>query len=65
MRHCMVDAAGDTKPLADALRAVADQPENFAALRDRARDRSLEFSWKRTAKLTIEVYETARRIFRH
>lgn len=56
--------ASDMKGIAGALRAVAENSAKFAPLRDRAKARAREFSWKRTAQLTIEVYETARRIFR-
>jgi glycosyltransferase involved in cell wall biosynthesis len=59
----LIDAS-DAKSIADALRAVAEDPGKFAALRAKAVGRAREFSWQRTAKLTIEVYETARRIFR-
>lgn len=58
-----VDVA-DPKAILNALRAVAEDPAAFAALRDSAQNRAAEFSWKRTAQLTIEVYDTARRIFR-
>jgi len=55
----------DMKAIVAALSAVASRPQDFASMRDRARSRALEFSWKGTAQRTIEVYETARRIFRH
>lgn len=55
----------DLKAMVATLRAIIDQPQNFVALRDRARNRAHEFSWTRTAQRTVEVYETARRIFRH
>jgi glycosyltransferase involved in cell wall biosynthesis len=54
-----VDAM-DTRVLAEALAAVARSPESFAALRERAIARAAEFSWRHTARLTREVYETAR-----
>ncbi len=62
-----VDAT-DTRALAGALAAVArsrknGSPENFAGLRERAIARAREFSWQRTARLTREVYETARGVF--
>jgi glycosyltransferase involved in cell wall biosynthesis len=59
----LIDAT-DGKAMSATLCAVAEQPEKFAGLRDRARRRAAEFSWQRTAQLTTEVYETARRIFR-
>ena len=58
-----VDAA-DTRALAEALGAVADTPENFASLRGWALQRAREFSWRRTAEQTQEVYDAARRVFR-
>ena len=56
--------AEDTRALADVLATAFDAPQNFAALRDRALARSHEFSWRRTAEQTWEVYAEARRIFR-
>ncbi len=56
-----VDAI-DTRALAEALAAVAGAPGNFASLRERALARAAEFSWRRTARLTREVYEAARRL---
>jgi glycosyltransferase involved in cell wall biosynthesis len=55
--------AGDTKALAEALAAVVRAPENFAGLRERGLERSREFTWRRTARLTREVYEAAERVF--
>ncbi len=57
--------AADTRALAEALAAVArsrenGSPEDFADLRSRALARAAEFSWRRTARLTREVYEAAR-----
>jgi len=57
-----VDAA-DTKALAGALAAALRSPTNFDSLRQRAVARAAEFSWSRTAHLTREVYDAARRIF--
>ena len=62
-----VDAT-DTKALAEALAAVArstenGSPENFEDLRARALARASEFGWRRTARITREVYEAARRAF--
>ena len=56
--------AKDTRALANALAAIAESPENFAALRERALGRAREFSWQRTAERTREVYAEARRVFR-
>jgi glycosyltransferase involved in cell wall biosynthesis len=57
-----VDAT-DTRALTEALAAVARSPENFADLRERALARAREFTWQRTARLTREVYDAARRLF--
>jgi glycosyltransferase involved in cell wall biosynthesis len=57
-------AAEDTAGLARALGSIASAPENFADLRERASRRAREFSWQRTAELTREVYDAARRSFR-
>jgi len=56
--------ANNTRSLGDALALAHDCPQNFAGLRDRALARSHEFSWRRTAERTWEVYAEARRIFR-
>jgi glycosyltransferase involved in cell wall biosynthesis len=56
--------ASDTRALAEALAAVARTPGNFADQRSRALARAAEFSWRRTARRTREVYEAARRVFR-
>lgn len=57
-----VDAA-DTKALTEALRAAVRDPSKFAETRERALARAREFSWRRTAKRTREVYDEARRVF--
>ncbi|MBZ5603044.1 MAG: glycosyltransferase family 4 protein [Acidobacteriia bacterium] len=56
--------AADTHALAEALRAIAAVPENFAGVKQRALDRAREFSWDRTAERTREVYDAAVRVFR-
>ncbi len=55
--------AGDTRALAQALKAVADAPANFSSIRERGLRRAREFSWRRTAERTREVYDQARRVF--
>ncbi|HLH41825.1 MAG TPA: glycosyltransferase family 1 protein [Bryobacteraceae bacterium] len=55
--------AGDGRALAEAMAAVARQPEKFRALRERALARSRDFTWRRTARGTREVYDAARRRF--
>lgn len=57
-----VDAT-ETKALADALGAVAREPEKYRGLRERALARSRAYTWSRTAQRTREVYDAARRIF--
>jgi glycosyltransferase involved in cell wall biosynthesis len=42
---------------------VAARPEWRAELGARSLDRVREFSWERTARMTHEVYEEARRRF--
>lgn len=58
-----VDAT-ETRALAEALLAVARLPNSFAELKARAAARAREFSWRRTAELTREVYAEARHEFR-
>jgi len=53
--------AWDRHALAEAMRAVASDPQKFEPLRKRALVRARDFSWRRTARLTHEVYEAARR----
>lgn len=55
--------APDTRALAAAMRDVANDPRQFAAIKERALARSREFSWERTARQTREVYDAARRVF--
>ena len=57
-----VDAL-DTRALAEALAAVARAPETFSAQRVRGLARAREFTWQRTARLTREVYQQAKRVF--
>jgi len=59
-----VDAC-DTSALADAMRAVAAEPDKFADLRERAVARASEFTWRDTARRTREVYDAAARLFSH
>ncbi|MBM3744778.1 MAG: glycosyltransferase family 4 protein [Acidobacteria bacterium] len=54
--------AGDTLAWAQAMRAALEQPEWLANWRRKALERAREFSWARTARLTREVYEEARRL---
>lgn len=45
--------------IAEAMRAAATQPDLMADLSRRGRDRAALFSWERTARGTIETFETA------
>jgi glycosyltransferase involved in cell wall biosynthesis len=49
--------------LAEAMAAVAREPEKFQPLRAQALERSREFTWRRTAQRTREVYDAAFRRF--
>jgi glycosyltransferase involved in cell wall biosynthesis len=60
-----VNAAGDIRGLAATLASIAEAPHNFAPLRERALRRAKQFSWRRTAELTQEVYAEACRVLRH
>jgi glycosyltransferase involved in cell wall biosynthesis len=68
--HAVFEAAGDAAAYADspaelarAMRQVIQEPEFVAALRRKSAARAREFSWERTARITFEVYEEARRRF--
>ena len=55
--------AEDTAALAGAMSAVAREAGKFAGLKKRALARSRDFTWQRTARLTREIYDDARRVF--
>jgi glycosyltransferase involved in cell wall biosynthesis len=64
------EAAGDAPLYADgveelerAMREVAGRPELAAELRVRSLARAREFTWERTARMTRQVYEEARKRF--
>jgi glycosyltransferase involved in cell wall biosynthesis len=57
--------ADDAGALAAAMEEAATCPEWRAGRRTRSLARAREFSWERTARLTHEVYEEARRRFAH
>jgi glycosyltransferase involved in cell wall biosynthesis len=68
--RAVAEAAGDAavyaespQELARAMSQAAARPEWRAEMGARALDRAREFSWERTARLTHEVYEEARRRF--
>jgi glycosyltransferase involved in cell wall biosynthesis len=70
--HAVAEAAGDAAVYADtpqemarAMREVVARPEWRAELGARSLERAREFSWERTACMTHEVYEEARRRFGH
>ncbi len=60
----VLDNANDTHELAATLTSIAEAPHNFAPLRERALRRAKQFSWRRTAELTQEIYAEACRVFR-
>jgi glycosyltransferase involved in cell wall biosynthesis len=51
----------DEQRLAEAIASVIDNPAYAARLRCRGLERAKEFSWTKTARLTLEVYERAAR----
>src|SRR5256714_4723842 len=51
----------DTNSLVDALQRLLRDPECRATLRAKGLQRASEFSWKTTARLTLEVYKRAAR----
>jgi len=68
--RAVAEAGGDAPLYADtpadlaaAMRSVAGDPQIVAAGQARSLARAREFSWERTARLTREVYEEARRRF--
>ena len=68
--HAVAEAAGDAAVYADTpnelARAMCEavvRPEWRAEHGARSLDRAREFSWERTARMTHEVYEEARRRF--
>jgi alpha-1,3-rhamnosyl/mannosyltransferase len=54
----------DAETLAEALGEIVRNPEKFQGLREAALQRAGQFSWRRTACLTREVYEAALRLRR-
>jgi glycosyltransferase involved in cell wall biosynthesis len=68
--RAVAEAAGEAAIFADtaaalvsAMRAVATRPELRSRHRELGLRRAAEFSWRRTARLTREVYDEARRRF--
>ena len=55
--------AGSHAELVRAMSDIAAHPEWAAACRERVLRRAADFSWRRTARLTHEVYEEAQRRF--
>jgi glycosyltransferase involved in cell wall biosynthesis len=51
--------AGSQAELARAMLEIAEDPERAVPWRERGLRRAAEFSWRRTAQLTHEVYEEA------
>jgi glycosyltransferase involved in cell wall biosynthesis len=50
--------ATDVRALAEALVGVAENPERFSGLRQRALARASHFSWRKTAEQTRAVYQS-------
>ncbi len=70
--RAVTEAAGDAAVYADtpqelarAMSEAVARPEWRAEMGARSLERAREFSWERTASLTHEVYEEARRRFGH
>lgn len=68
--HAVAEAAGEAAIYADtaadlarAMRQIATEPNIAAAGRARSLARAREFSWERTARMTHQVYEEARKRF--
>jgi glycosyltransferase involved in cell wall biosynthesis len=59
----LVDA-NDRRAWLDALTSLLEQPDQIAAVREKALARAGEFSWAKTAQLTREVYGHAVKRFR-
>lgn len=57
--------AKDAQALAETMRAVATNPDAFEEIRRRGLARAAQFSWRKTARLTRDVYEAATRAFSH
>ena len=55
--------ADDSAALAQVMESALTRPEWVAARRERSLARAREFSWERTARMTHEVYQEARRRF--
>ena len=47
----------DVKAIAEAMRQVLEDPELAAELREKGLERASQFTWERTARETIAVYE--------
>lgn len=60
----LLDSA-DERGWVEAMLAAIREPDRFEPTRAAALDRAGEFSWRRTAMMTREVYEEAIRRFRH
>jgi glycosyltransferase involved in cell wall biosynthesis len=55
--------ANDPQAWAEAMRSLAASPGLREQMREDGLQRAAQFSWARTARLTREVYEEARRMF--
>jgi glycosyltransferase involved in cell wall biosynthesis len=49
----------DPEAIADAMRGIAGEPALAADLRQRGHERVTQFTWERTARMTLDVYRQA------
>jgi glycosyltransferase involved in cell wall biosynthesis len=58
---CLLDNPTDPKVVADMILSLLSDRERLAEMRAKGLARSQEFTWERTAKLTLELYERVNR----
>jgi glycosyltransferase involved in cell wall biosynthesis len=58
---CLLDNPTDPKAVADMILSLLSDRERLAEMRAKGLARSQEFTWERTAKLTLELYERVNR----
>ena len=58
---CLLDNPTEPKTVADAILSLLADRERLAEMKARGLARSQEFTWERTAKLTLELYEMVNR----
>jgi glycosyltransferase involved in cell wall biosynthesis len=57
---CLLDNPTDPKAVADAILNLLSDQERLNEMRAKGLVRSQKFTWERTAKLTLELYEMMR-----